>query len=125
MFKSSYRLGLQARLFVLLTKVKAIKDKNTGNVEILESLQFLFNTIPQGKWETAERYQKRLASRRLVKALGEVVGRIDTQDSSFESRERERLATASSPFIQDTDCPTKKTYIVSLRLAAKDKRSRG
>lgn len=104
LFEGAYRLGVNLRPIILSAKVEAIEDENAADTEILEDLQFPLDVTLQGEWEATQRDKQRFAGGVVGEVLGEVVRRIDSDDSPFEGGEGERKGSAGSPFIQRTDC---------------------
>lgn len=99
LLESPYRLGLHAGSLVLLSKVKAIEDKNTSHAQVLKDVQLALDIVLQRKGKTAQCGQERLAGGMVVEVLGDVVRRIDTDHGALEGRERKGLDAGGGPFI--------------------------
>jgi len=89
LFEGAYRLGVNLRPIILPAKVEAIEDENAADAEILEDLQFPLDVALQGEWEAAQRDEQRFAGGVVGEVLGEVVRRIDSDDSPFKGGEGE------------------------------------
>lgn len=103
LLEGAHRRGRSVRAVLLLTEIKAIKDEDTANPQVLEGLELLLDVVLQGEWEATESAQQSLAGGLVGQVLGNIVRRIDTDDRALQGGEGEGLATAIDPVVKRTD----------------------
>jgi hypothetical protein len=78
------------RPLVLFPKIQPIEDKDTSNAQVFKSLQLFLDVASQGERKTSQGDEKRFAGGGVEEMLGDVVRRINADDSPFKCGEGKR-----------------------------------
>lgn len=90
MLKRPHSLMVCLRPLILLPKIQPIEDKDTTHAQVFKNLQLLLDVASQGEGETSQGDEKRFAGGGVEEMLGDVVRRINADDSPFKCGEGKR-----------------------------------